>query len=665
MGLGAGMRANSYGAHGAHAGTAGGAVHVSGSPQSAAAVTLGAAVFCAAGAPSTPPVTIAAAAGGGGAGGAGGGHTFAAGHGGGTGGISMGALFAAVSSNGSGRGRHPQLMRAGSRLQMATTPTTQPSIPEDTQALDIHTDLAGAYPFHGGAADGTPSGPAATTPRTIGGTHGEERRRLLLGLPGSEGTSLLGMDRTSGAGVSPPCALAVVAAEGRDGAHRTRPHSTAAHRHADANDNASSAVRGMLTGALDSAAGDAGGVTRSAGLSAAGSIASGGHRRGLFLPSPSPNSAPGSGGEGTQSHGSHRHVQEAVVSSRPQTRTHSRTASTVLTRTTNSSSKRLNSMNNMPTMQQFAVVNGCRASTAVATPPAGPLTGTMTGEPEPLANAPGSMGGSDFASGATIPATAVGSGSPTGSTGMLGCGISTNAVPTAGTAATIAGVFRIGTTLSTHGYASSAGAGPAGTALSHHTGDGSSPAAGSAAETSNTIGRASAAAAAAATAASAAAAAAAVAAAASAAASDTPGAQKALERGWRTLTQIMHRLNARPGDYLTRIVMEDADRGSLLGAIREHVFVHQADGTPHWPWLLLTALDMARGMAFLHRHNVRPAAVCLLDGCTWVVALATTCACGSIAVVERISSREPHLRVSACACVRVLRACRSCTVTSR
>ncbi|GIL44525.1 hypothetical protein Vafri_1967 [Volvox africanus] len=47
--------------------------------------------------------------------------------------------------------------------------------------------------------------------------------------------------------------------------------------------------------------------------------------------------------------------------------------------------------------------------------------------------------------------------------------------------------------------------------------------------------------------------------------------QEALERGWRTLQQIMMRLNAKPGDFLTRIVMEDADQGSLLEALRHGV----------------------------------------------------------------------------------------------
>ncbi|GLI65519.1 hypothetical protein VaNZ11_009074 [Volvox africanus] len=77
--------------------------------------------------------------------------------------------------------------------------------------------------------------------------------------------------------------------------------------------------------------------------------------------------------------------------------------------------------------------------------------------------------------------------------------------------------------------------------------------------------------------------------------------QEALEQGWRTLQQIMQRLNAKPGDFLTRIVMEDADQGSLLEALRRGRFGVEGERLPA---LLLTALDVARGMAFLHGHNV-------------------------------------------------------------
>ncbi|EFJ43872.1 hypothetical protein VOLCADRAFT_121374 [Volvox carteri f. nagariensis] len=77
--------------------------------------------------------------------------------------------------------------------------------------------------------------------------------------------------------------------------------------------------------------------------------------------------------------------------------------------------------------------------------------------------------------------------------------------------------------------------------------------------------------------------------------------QETLERGWRTLQQIMQRLNAKPGDYLTRIVMEDADQGSLLIAMRSGRF---GVDNERLRVLLLTALDIACGMAFLHKHNV-------------------------------------------------------------
>ncbi|GIL75841.1 hypothetical protein Vretifemale_5524, partial [Volvox reticuliferus] len=77
--------------------------------------------------------------------------------------------------------------------------------------------------------------------------------------------------------------------------------------------------------------------------------------------------------------------------------------------------------------------------------------------------------------------------------------------------------------------------------------------------------------------------------------------QEALEQGWQTLQLIMRRLNAKPGDYLTRIVMEDADQGSLLEALRHGRF---GVNNGRLRVVLLTALDIARGMAFLHGHNV-------------------------------------------------------------
>ncbi|KXZ56331.1 hypothetical protein GPECTOR_1g292 [Gonium pectorale] len=76
-----------------------------------------------------------------------------------------------------------------------------------------------------------------------------------------------------------------------------------------------------------------------------------------------------------------------------------------------------------------------------------------------------------------------------------------------------------------------------------------------------------------------------------------------LERGWGLLQHIMHRLNARPGDYLMRIVMENADQGSLLHAVKSGRF-DVMSGQGVLQTLLLTALDVARGMAFLHGHNV-------------------------------------------------------------
>ncbi|KAG2486645.1 hypothetical protein HYH03_014701 [Edaphochlamys debaryana] len=123
-----------------------------------------------------------------------------------------------------------------------------------------------------------------------------------------------------------------------------------------------------------------------------------------------------------------------------------------------------------------------------------------------------------------------------------------------------------------------------------------------------------------------------------------------MEQGWRKLQQILHRLNVKPGEFLTRIVMEEADRGSLYNAIRGGVFQGAAytdESTlgpmpsagaapgqlatgpstssatpgssssapppllappppplPPLAALLLTARDVARGLAHLHAHAV-------------------------------------------------------------
>ncbi|PNH05671.1 Serine/threonine-protein kinase HT1 [Tetrabaena socialis] len=78
--------------------------------------------------------------------------------------------------------------------------------------------------------------------------------------------------------------------------------------------------------------------------------------------------------------------------------------------------------------------------------------------------------------------------------------------------------------------------------------------------------------------------------------------------GWAKLQGGLRRLGAQPGGYLTRIVMEQADRGTLLEAIRAGEFVTTAYGGPSLPSairaVLLTALDIAHGMQELHRHCV-------------------------------------------------------------
>jgi hypothetical protein len=254
------------------------------------------------GAVAAHPLTIAASAGGHSAGGAGssGGAGGASGHGAGPNWISMSTMLAAGGSNvvgggGASRGRVP-LMRAGSRLQIATTPTTQPSIPEDMQALDTQDDFLGNPSLYGGMSmgGGAPLGSAATTPPTYGGTHGEERRRLLIGLAGSaEELGIEGAEGADGTSLSPPLftaraltafAAAATAAEGKGRFAGHRPRSCQAEP-------------GSVT------AGGGGDAVRS-----------------LFRPSPTPVSGNGSGGEVSMSHGSHRHVQEvAVGSSRPQT----------------------------------------------------------------------------------------------------------------------------------------------------------------------------------------------------------------------------------------------------------------------------------------------------------------------------------------------------------
>ncbi|GIL44321.1 hypothetical protein Vafri_1831 [Volvox africanus] len=73
---------------------------------------------------------------------------------------------------------------------------------------------------------------------------------------------------------------------------------------------------------------------------------------------------------------------------------------------------------------------------------------------------------------------------------------------------------------------------------------------------------------------------------------------------WREMQDMLQRLNARPGDYIARIVMEAADLGSMLTAIRQGIFSGSSASIPRLHALLLTARDITRGMAHLHRHTI-------------------------------------------------------------
>ncbi|GIL84153.1 hypothetical protein Vretifemale_12841, partial [Volvox reticuliferus] len=75
-------------------------------------------------------------------------------------------------------------------------------------------------------------------------------------------------------------------------------------------------------------------------------------------------------------------------------------------------------------------------------------------------------------------------------------------------------------------------------------------------------------------------------------------------KAWREMQDMIHRLNARPGDYIARIVMEAADLGSLLTVIRQGVFSGSSASTLRLHALLLTARDVTRGMAHLHCHAI-------------------------------------------------------------
>uniref|UniRef100_A0A7S0RJE4 Protein kinase domain-containing protein n=1 Tax=Chlamydomonas leiostraca TaxID=1034604 RepID=A0A7S0RJE4_9CHLO len=76
--------------------------------------------------------------------------------------------------------------------------------------------------------------------------------------------------------------------------------------------------------------------------------------------------------------------------------------------------------------------------------------------------------------------------------------------------------------------------------------------------------------------------------------------------------QVLQYLNAAPGHYLTHIIMEHCDRGSLLGALQRGVF--KVGGTSGDMTrfghrvvvraLLRTARDIARGMHHLHASNI-------------------------------------------------------------
>ena len=70
--------------------------------------------------------------------------------------------------------------------------------------------------------------------------------------------------------------------------------------------------------------------------------------------------------------------------------------------------------------------------------------------------------------------------------------------------------------------------------------------------------------------------------------------------------QLLRQLGGAPGKYATAIIMEYADEGTLLAAIRRRLFRAGGDRSRHWALraLLRTAREVALGMAHLHSMNI-------------------------------------------------------------
>ncbi|KAG2493311.1 hypothetical protein HYH03_008446 [Edaphochlamys debaryana] len=564
-------------------------------------------------------------------------------------------------------------MRTGSRLQFGTSSVTHPSIPEDTQACDVYNDPSGYggsmySPNPGGSMHG-PGGsgyhPAGSVHGPGGSMHGpggglQQHSSLTSpSLLGHAGRPLPGHSHSHGhthpyhAGN----ALAISVPAPDHHGHLLADHlATSCGGEATAS---SSDVRGHVASAIaavacaspasaaitignhahiamavaESIGGSGGSAADSAILSANGTLSPRARGRdgrngsligalgsrasshalqlGLALGLGSVRRS-GSGPRGTvgaATSGLLSDMRTGTRSDQPPTANNSRTGSTALTRTTTASSKRLSSAATTRGLLQMVMAAaplqvGGAAASVTSGGGGGGITGSNAAGSTPVAGSsePGSVllrsgespcliGGGGGGGGILAPATAAAA----RARAAAASGDGGSSLPRGGGGAA-------DTSTGPSGLGRGSSSGPAAAMLS--SGHALSVAA---AEAAAEAAR-----------------------------------HEALERGWGTLRSIMSRLDAKPGDYLTRIVMEEADQGSLLTALKAGRFRggstaasrHGSPGPsaaasfavsgasaaatpraaagpaasvgPSAPLLhvLLTALDVASGMAYLHGHSV-------------------------------------------------------------